>query len=179
MTDGDARRAGGLDLALGLRPAEAQVVGQEVPRTGSRESGVGEPDRVESCRDVGAGVARTGDLVEQLGGDGADGDRAAGPVVFGDDGRPVVVQFRDRVAGASPVGDLVGPGVVAAGGLRSALDDVPGRDGTGGMARLFNGATGKRKCVLNDQPNWVTTTVAGTYTSSIWVRADQAGSNIS
>ncbi|MCD6021894.1 MAG: cell surface protein [Actinomycetia bacterium] len=55
---------------------------------------------------------------------------------------------------------------------------TPGRDGTGGMARLFNGASGKRKCVLNDQPNWVTTTTAGTYTSSIWVRADTAGALI-
>jgi PKD repeat protein len=45
-------------------------------------------------------------------------------------------------------------------------------------ARLFNGATGKRKCVLNDVPNWVTTTAAGTYTASIWVRGDVAGALI-
>ena len=49
---------------------------------------------------------------------------------------------------------------------------VPGRDGTGGAARLTNTSTRKRKCVLNDQPNWVTTTQAGTYTASIWVRDD-------
>jgi PKD repeat protein len=39
-------------------------------------------------------------------------------------------------------------------------------------AKLNNGSTHKRKCVLNDQPNWVTTTQAGTYTASIWVRDD-------
>ena len=32
--------------------------------------------------------------------------------------------------------------------------------------------------MLNDQPNWVTTTTAGTYTSSIWVRGDAAGALI-
>ncbi len=49
---------------------------------------------------------------------------------------------------------------------------APGRDGTGGAAKLTNTSTRKRKCVLNDQPNWVTTTQAGTYTASIWVRDD-------
>jgi PKD repeat protein len=58
-----------------------------------------------------------------------------------------------------------GPGVTLA---RMA----PGRDGTGGAAKLTNTSTGKQKCVLNDVPNWVTTTQAGTYTASIWVRDD-------
>ena len=49
---------------------------------------------------------------------------------------------------------------------------APGRVGTGGMAKLTNTSTGKQKCVLNDVPNWVTTTQAGTYTASIWVRDD-------
>jgi PKD repeat protein len=49
---------------------------------------------------------------------------------------------------------------------------VPGRDGTGGAAKLTNTSTRKQKCVLNDVPNWVTTTQAGTYTASIWVRDD-------
>jgi PKD repeat protein len=39
-------------------------------------------------------------------------------------------------------------------------------------AKLTNASTGKQKCVLNDVPNWVTTTQAGTYTASIWVRDD-------
>jgi PKD repeat protein len=48
----------------------------------------------------------------------------------------------------------------------------PGRDGTGGAAKLTNTSTRKQKCVLNDVPNWVTTTQAGTYTASIWVKDD-------
>jgi PKD repeat protein len=47
----------------------------------------------------------------------------------------------------------------------------PGHDGSW-AAKLNNGSARKRKCVLNDQPNWVTTTQAGTYTASIWVRDD-------
>lgn len=39
-------------------------------------------------------------------------------------------------------------------------------------AKLTNTSTRKQKCVLNDQPNWVTTTQAGTYTASMWVRDD-------
>jgi PKD repeat protein len=49
---------------------------------------------------------------------------------------------------------------------------APGRVGTGGMAKLTNTSTRKQKCVLNDVPNWVTTTQAGTYTASIYVRDD-------
>ena len=47
-----------------------------------------------------------------------------------------------------------------------------------GAALLRNNASGTRKCVLNDVPNWVTTTQAGLYTGSIWVRADTAGKTI-
>ena len=31
-------------------------------------------------------------------------------------------------------------------------------------------------CLVNDSPNWVKTTAAGTYTASMWARADSAGS---
>jgi hypothetical protein len=31
---------------------------------------------------------------------------------------------------------------------------------------------------LDDSPNWVTTTSAGTYTASLWVRADTAGATL-
>lgn len=48
----------------------------------------------------------------------------------------------------------------------------PGRDGSLGAAKLNNTAANTRKCVLTDEPNWVTTTQAGTYTASIWVRDD-------
>ena len=47
-----------------------------------------------------------------------------------------------------------------------------------GAALLRNNSTGTRKCVLNDVPNWVTTTQAGLHTGSIWVRADTAGKTI-
>ena len=48
----------------------------------------------------------------------------------------------------------------------------------GGAALLRNNSAGTQRCVLNDVPNWVTTTQAGTYTGSIWVRADSAGKRI-
>lgn len=74
--------------------------------------------------------------------------------------------------------DTAGWSTAGSGTLVTLTRVTPGRDGTGGAARLFNGASGTRKCVLNDQPNWVTTTTSGTYTSSIWVRGDQAGALI-
>jgi hypothetical protein len=39
-------------------------------------------------------------------------------------------------------------------------------------ALLTNGSTTSGRCLLNDSPNWVTTTSAGSYTGSLWVRAD-------
>ena len=47
-----------------------------------------------------------------------------------------------------------------------------------GSALLSNvsGATGS--CVLNDRPNSVSSTTAGTYTASIWVRSDVGGATI-
>jgi PKD repeat protein len=48
----------------------------------------------------------------------------------------------------------------------------------GGAALLRNNSTATRKCVLNDVPNWVTTTQAGLHTGSIWVRGGTAGKKI-
>ena len=45
-------------------------------------------------------------------------------------------------------------------------------------ALLTNTGTAPQYCILNDSPNWVATTVAGTYTASIWVRADTAGASL-
>ena len=45
-------------------------------------------------------------------------------------------------------------------------------------AHVVNGSTGTRKCVLNDTPDWVTTTQPGTYTASLWVRAESPGATI-
>lgn len=50
----------------------------------------------------------------------------------------------------------------------------PGHDGSY-AARLTNDGTTSGTCLLNDSPNWVTSTVSGTYTASAWVRGDVAG----
>jgi PKD repeat protein len=72
---------------------------------------------------------------------------------------------------------LSGWGTTGSGNGVTFAQVSPGRTGTYAV-RLVNGATGKRKCVLNDTPNWVTTTSAGTYAASIWVRGDLAGALI-
>jgi PKD repeat protein len=54
----------------------------------------------------------------------------------------------------------------------------PGRNGSAGAARVFNGSGGARKCVLTDAPDAVTTTDPGTYTASIWVSGEAAGAQI-
>ncbi len=42
-------------------------------------------------------------------------------------------------------------------------------------ALLTNTSSSNSSCTLNDSPNWVASTSPGTYTASIWVRADTAG----
>lgn len=68
-----------------------------------------------------------------MGGDGAEVDDAAGAVVFGDDAGAVLVEFGEGEAGAVQAGGgVVGEeGVVAAGGLGAAFEDVSGDDGSG------------------------------------------------
>ncbi|MDQ4107208.1 MAG: PKD domain-containing protein, partial [Actinomycetota bacterium] len=74
--------------------------------------------------------------------------------------------------------DTAGWGVTGS-GTGVALTRVTSPVHTGvGAALLRNNSTGTRKCVLNDVPNWVTTTQAGTYSGSIWVRADSAGAKV-
>ena len=85
-------------------------------RTRSGPSWV-EADGVEAHRRVGVGVLDALDLVEQLGGDGADGDRAAGARVLGDDRRAVGRDLGDREARMLEAGDLLEEGVVPAGAL--------------------------------------------------------------
>jgi hypothetical protein len=87
-----------------------------------------------------------------------------------------------------PSGNLVGnPGFetdtsgwgITGSGTGVALTRVTTPTHTGGGAALLrNNSTGTRKCVLNDAPNWVTTTQAGTYSGSLWVRADSAGAKV-
>jgi hypothetical protein len=80
----------------------------------------------------GPGVQRAGDLVQQLGGDRPDRDRAAGAGVLGDHRAAVGGDLGDGEAGVERAGDLLpDERVVAAGGLRAALEDVADRDGAG------------------------------------------------
>ena len=74
--------------------------------------------------------------------------------------------------------DTAGWGTTGSGaGVALARVTSPVHAGVG-AALLRNNATGARKCVLNDSPNWVTTTQAGLYTGGIWVRADEPGALI-
>jgi Carbohydrate binding domain len=54
----------------------------------------------------------------------------------------------------------------------------PGREASSGAALLTNGSSGNRKCLLNDDPDSVTSMMAGVYTANIWVRGEVAGALI-
>jgi parallel beta-helix repeat protein len=43
---------------------------------------------------------------------------------------------------------------------------------------VTNSGTATASCTLNDSPNWVATATAGTYTGSLWVRADTPGATL-
>jgi hypothetical protein len=45
----------------------------------------------------------------------------------------------------------------------------------GWAANLTNNSTTLQSCTLNDSPNWIAKTVAGTYSAAAWVRSDTAG----
>jgi parallel beta-helix repeat protein len=87
---------------------------------------------------------------------------------------------------SGPNGDLVGnsgfeadtPGWNTSGaGTGVTLARISGGHTGNWSALLSNGSTGASTCLLNDSPNWVTTT-SGTYTASLWVRADSAGASL-
>ena len=90
-----------------------------------------EADGVEPSGDVGTEVERAGDLVEQLGRDGADRHLATGAVVLADDGAAVGGHIGPRESQPLHAGHLGEERVVAAGCLRRALDHVPGHHGAG------------------------------------------------
>jgi hypothetical protein len=48
----------------------------------------------------------------------------------------------------------------------------------GWSGRLSNEGTAPGMCKLNDQPNWVATTAAGTYSVGMWARADAPGATL-
>jgi parallel beta-helix repeat protein len=60
-------------------------------------------------------------------------------------------------------------------GTGITLSRVAGGHTGGWAAKLTNTSAAASSCLLNDAPNWVATTVAGSYTASVWVRADSPG----
>jgi hypothetical protein len=58
------------------------------------------------------------------------------------------------------------------------LARVAGGHSGGFAAQLTNAGSTASECNLNDSPNWVSTTLAGTYTGSLWVRADPGGATL-
>jgi PKD repeat protein len=63
-------------------------------------------------------------------------------------------------------------------GSAIALTRVSGGHTGGWAAQLTNTATTASTCLLNDSPNWVTTTSSGTYMGTLWVRANTAGATL-
>src|SRR5439155_20976706 len=46
-------------------------------------------------------------------------------------------------------------------------------------ARLVNGGTATGECILNDAPNWLTTSASGgRYSASLWVRSETPGATL-
>ncbi|HEX2424241.1 MAG TPA: hypothetical protein VHN56_13970, partial [Actinomycetota bacterium] len=59
------------------------------------------------------------------------------------------------------------------------LTRVSGGHSGGWSGLVANGGSGTAAtCKIQDVPNWVTTTSAGTYTGSMWVRADSPGATL-
>lgn len=67
---------------------------------------------------------------------------------------------------------------VSGSGAGVSLARVPGGHSGGWAAQLSNGGSAGATCKLNDQPNWVTTTAAGTYAAGMWARADSPGATL-
>jgi parallel beta-helix repeat protein len=64
------------------------------------------------------------------------------------------------------------------GGTTVSLARVAGGHSGGWAAQLTNTGTAAATCLLNDSPNWVPTTASGTYTGTLWARADTAGADL-
>jgi PKD repeat protein len=87
----------------------------------------------------------------------------------------------------SPPSNLIGNGGfetdtsgwnTSGGGSAITLTRVPGGHSGDWAAELSNGGSTNSSCLLNDSPNWVRTTTAGTYTASLWARAGTAGTTL-
>ena len=111
--------------------------------------------------------------------DGADSRPAGDPLEY--------AVFVFDVTEPPPTGNLVGNadfeidtsgwGMAGSGTGVTLGRSQPGHTGNW-AALLTNTSSGTRKCALNDEPNWVTTTQSGTYTGSIWVQGGTAGKTI-
>lgn len=114
-------------------------------------------------------------------------------VYDGYDGRPVGDPLRYAVfvfdvsggGGGSTPSELVGNGGFETdtsgwntGSSVATLSRVAGGHDSAFAAQLTNGGSTSGTCLLNDSPNWVATTVVGTYTGRLWVRADAAGATL-
>ncbi len=60
-------------------------------------------------------------------------------------------------------------------GTGVTLTRVAGGHSGGWSAQLTNTSSTNQGCTFNDSPNWVKSTLAGTYIATIWVRADRVG----
>jgi PKD domain/Carbohydrate binding domain len=63
-------------------------------------------------------------------------------------------------------------------GTGITLQRVPGGHGGSWSALLSNTTSAPATITLNDSPNWVAVTQPGTYTASLWVRADTPGQQL-
>jgi PKD repeat protein len=63
-------------------------------------------------------------------------------------------------------------------GANVALTRVAGGHSGGWAASLANNGTSASTCTLNDSPNWVAATSAGTYTAALWVRGATSGATL-
>jgi parallel beta-helix repeat protein len=85
-----------------------------------------------------------------------------------------VTVIANLVANPGFESDLTGWNTSGSGAGISLTRAAGGHSGSW-SARLQNTGTGASSCLLNDSPNWVTKTSTGTYTASLWARADSAG----
>jgi parallel beta-helix repeat protein len=106
----------------------------------------------------------------------------------------VTVTVRDTAGNASTATDqvIVRPNLVgnpgfesdtagwntSGGGATASLTRVAGGRSGGWAAALVNTGTATATCTLNDAPNWVRTSAAGTYRASVWVRAETPGATL-
>jgi PKD repeat protein len=88
-----------------------------------------------------------------------------------------VTAFANAVKNPGFETDLTGWNT-SGGGTTASLARVSGGHSGGWSAQCTNTGTTASTCLLNDSPNWVAKTVAGTYTGALWVRADSPGAKL-